>query len=247
MGRKSTRLLLTCNYLRLTGSSQADAWRLSMDVSGGVYNNNASNARLLTQLVLSEPKMPAQLPSMAEALAVYIGSTLVTSSIKTPFRHYWDNPQAILEDPGQLQAFNASIRSQQYTSGHVNDWQAIFYAVLALVFAINLFCLLYLFLRSGLVTDYTEPQNLFALAINSPPSAQLTGSCGGGPEKRDVVVPWRVAYAPSANHYFFEEAADRPKAKYIKVDEGVTTGANPHHLRPQSSYKRLSSSRDWNF
>ncbi|CAG9951729.1 unnamed protein product [Clonostachys rosea f. rosea IK726] len=225
----------------------ADAWRLSMDVSGGVYNNNASNARLLTQLVLSEPKMPTQLPSMAEALAVYIGSTLVTSSIKTPFRHYWDSPQAVLEDPGQLQAFNASIRSQQYTSGHVNDWQAIFYAVLALVFAINLFCLLYLFLRSGLVTDYTEPQNLFALAINSPPSAQLKGSCGGGPEKRDVVVPWRVAYAPSANHYFFEEAADRPKAKYIKVDEGVTTGANPRHLRPQSSYKRLSSSRDWNF
>ena len=35
------------------------------------------------------------------------------------------------------------------------------------VFGINCFCLIYLLFRSGLVTDFTEPQNLFALAVNS--------------------------------------------------------------------------------
>lgn len=214
-----------------------------MDINDGVYNNNASNARFLSQLALDEPKLPTSLPSMAEALAVYASSTLVSGSIDSPFRHYWDWDENFLGTPGPLQAFNASVRTQQYTSGHVSDWQTIFYVILVLVFAINLFCLIYLILRSGLVTDFTEPQNLFALAINSPPSAQLKGSCGAGPVKRDLAVPWRVAYAPSANHYFFEEANSRPwKGKY--ADEAAST-AMEYGQTKGSSYKRLSSNQGW--
>jgi hypothetical protein len=214
-----------------------------MDLNGGAYNNNASNARFLTQLALDEPKLPSYLPSMAEALAVYASSTLVLGSTDAPFRHYWEWEETILDPPGPLQAFNASVRTQQYTSGHVSDWQSVFYVVLVLVFAINLFCLIYLVLRSGLVTDFTEPQNLFALAVNSPPSEQLKGSCGAGPVKRDLVVPWRVAYAPSANHYFFEEANSGPwKGKY--ADQAVST-AREYGQAKTSSYKRLSANKSW--
>ncbi|KAF4120470.1 hypothetical protein GMORB2_2908, partial [Geosmithia morbida] len=183
-----------------------ESWRLSMDLNSGVVNGNGSHARILTQLALDEPKLPRALPSLAETLAIYASSTIINGAVDTPFVHYWDSAEMQLDFPGKLQAFNATIRSQQYTSGHDNDWQGIFYIILTLVFVVSLVCLFYLSLHAGLVTDYTEPQNLFALAMNSPPSAELAGSCGGGPQKRHFNVPWRVAYAPSARHYFFDEA-----------------------------------------
>ncbi|RGP61504.1 hypothetical protein FLONG3_10510 [Fusarium longipes] len=223
----------------------ADQWRLSMDLNGGSVNNNASNARILTQLALHEPKMPTSYPSMAEALAIYSSSLIMISSIDTPFRHYWDQdpekyPTNIITDgPGFLQAFNASLITQEYTSGHTQGWQNIFYVILVLVFAINLFCLGYFIMRSGLVTDFTEPQNLFSLAINSPPSNNFHGSCGGGPEKKQLVVPWKVAFAPSANHYFFQDESSGKEAV-----EGLSTSRE--YGKPlQSSYKRLSTSRTW--
>ncbi|WYZ41916.1 hypothetical protein EsH8_V_000811 [Colletotrichum jinshuiense] len=221
----------------------ADQWRLSMDINGGTQNNNASNARILTQFVLQEPKLDPLLPSMAEALAVYASSTLVISGLGTPFEHYWRHEKTQLGLPGSLDPFNASIRTQQYTSGHVAEWQKVFYIILVLVFIINVFCLAYFLARSGLVTDFTEPQNLFALAVNSPPSEQLKGSCGGGPVERDLVVPWRVAYASSANHYFFEEANDRPwHGKYSRQDLSANTA---YRGRERSSYNRLSTSNSW--
>lgn len=223
-----------------------------MHLNGGASNADAANARILTQLALSDSSLQKDRPSMAEALAVYASSTLIIGSIDTPFHHWWDYLRPTIDPPGHIQGFNASVRTQEYTSGHVADWQNIFYLVLALVLAINVFCLVYFIIRSGLVTDFTEPQNLFALAVNSPPSVQLKGSCGGGPEKRDLVVPWRVAYAPSAKHYFFEEANDRPwKGKYAgdhyhddDNDTGFVSGREPSHVR-ESSYKRLSSGRGW--
>lgn len=239
-----------------------------MDLNGGSYYNNASNARIITQLALAEPTLSPRLPSMAEALAVYASSTLVTGAVDTPFAHFWPYNRPTVDAPGRLHAFNATVRTQQYTSGHVAAWQTVFYVVLALVLGINVFCLVYLVARSGLVTDFTEPQNIFALAVNSPPSVQMKGSCGAGPEKRDLVVPWRVAYAPSAHHFFFEEANDRPwKGKYAMDrynparghDDGHGHGHHGHshshshgHVsaleaqEPRStSYKRLSSGRGW--
>ncbi|KAF7563202.1 hypothetical protein G7046_g905 [Stylonectria norvegica] len=223
----------------------AEQWRLSMDLNAGAANSNASNARILSQLTLTEPSLPSYLPSIAEALAVYASSVGSIGSMDTPFVHYWefDKPGNIIGEPGILQPFNASLITQQYTSGHINNWQGIFYVVLVLVFGLNMFSLGYFIMRSGLVTDFTEPQNLFALAINSPPSAQLAGSCGAGPEGRDLVVPWRVAYAPSAHHYFFQEANERPwRGKY--ANEGVST-ARDYGTPRGSSYKRLSSVRGW--
>ncbi|KAF7542998.1 hypothetical protein G7Z17_g11098 [Cylindrodendrum hubeiense] len=224
----------------------ADQWRLSMDMNAGATNSNSSNARILSQLALQEPKLPSSLPSMAEAIAVYASSLVVISAIDTPFRHYWDfndTNNVVASGPGHLQAFNASLITQQYTSGHIDTWQNLFYVILILVFAMNLLCLGWFIIRSGLVTDFTEPQNIFALAINSPPSTQLNGSCGGGPEKKHLKVPWRVSYAHSANHFFFEEAnGGLPSGKF--VTETVCTGRESTQER-HNSYKRLSNSKGW--
>ncbi|KAG5979286.1 hypothetical protein E4U55_005339 [Claviceps digitariae] len=226
--------------------SVAQLWRLALDLNGGTRNNNATNAHQLTQLILEKPKFVPDLPSMAEALAAFAGSTLVASSIKTPFRHYWEYQSSQLTHD-KADIFNASLTMQQYASGHVLRWQRIFYIVLGAVFIISLLCfgLILYVLKCGFVTDYTEPANLFALAINSPPSTQLKGSCGGGPKNRDLVVPWRVAYAPSANHYFLEEANERPwRGKY--ADREVVTTARPvEEDAKRMTYKRLSSARGW--
>ncbi|ROT41130.1 hypothetical protein SODALDRAFT_291665 [Sodiomyces alkalinus F11] len=240
----------------------ADQWRLSMDLNGGTYNVNASNARILSQLVLSHPSLNAALPSIAEALAVLSSSTLSIASLSTPFVHYWEHPFPILEAPGALQPFNASIRTQEYTSSHTFAWHNIFHVVLFLVFAINSFCLAYLLARSGLVTDFTEPQNLFALAVNSPPSGAVSGSCGAGPDSRALVAPWRVGFARSVNHYFFEEAGPRAVASGKRggrgwggkpantsgYDEGGGDGGEAGGKGTggkRSSFKTLSSSRSW--
>ncbi|KND87649.1 hypothetical protein TOPH_07725 [Tolypocladium ophioglossoides CBS 100239] len=224
----------------------ASQWGLSMNLNGGATDSNASNARILTQLALKQPKLPSYLPSLAEALAVYGSSMLVIGSIGTPFRHYWgyDIPNNIIPDvPGPLDQFYASVITQQYTSGHTNSWQSMFYVVLMLTFIINICCLVYLCLRAEQVTDFTEPQNLFALAINSPPSAQLKGSCGAGPVDRDLVVPWRVEYVKDSNHYFFEEANEKPwRGKYS--GQGVSTTRDYGDVKG-ASYKRLSSGKAW--
>lgn len=74
--------------------------------------------------------------------------------------------------------------------------------ILLLVFLMNIFVLVYFILHRGLVTDFSEPPNLFALAVNSPPSHVLAGSCGGGPEGRQYMVNWFVNHEGS--HLFME-------------------------------------------
>ena len=72
-----------------------------MDLNGGVTNNDASNARILTNLVVHAPKLSSKLPSMAEALSVLASSTLVVGSLDTTYRHYWNDSYAshLLDPP----------------------------------------------------------------------------------------------------------------------------------------------------
>ncbi|KAI2777441.1 hypothetical protein F4815DRAFT_294982 [Daldinia loculata] len=229
----------------------AEQWRLSMDLNGGVQNNNASNARIMTNLILREAALDPFLPSMAEALAVLSSSTLVAGTLGSTYRMSWDYPKVEM-DPGVYETFKASMRTQQYTSSHVQAWQGIFYAVLGAVFAINVACLLYLaFFRQGLVSDYTEPQNLFTVAVNSPPSVALSGSCGHGPDTAGLVVPWRVNYSAAANHYFFEEVSGNTKGR-AGTRMSTASGSdllpeNDSRLRGNNynNYKRLRESRSW--
>jgi len=224
----------------------AITWGLAVSLNDGALNANSSTARLLSQLVLTTPNLPYLQPSIAEAVAVLVGSTLLTSTIQAAFVHYWQYQSNIL-DPGDYQTFNASVSTQQYTSGYAQTWQAAFYPILVVVALINLFCFVYFFLHSGLLTDYTEPQNLFVLAVNSPPSESLAGSCGAGPERNQFQTDWFVRHDNETNHYYIQEG-DAWKRKLRSKTSGYELSPNPsspnctHHSH-RSSYSRLSNRR----
>ena len=175
-------------------------WLRSTALSHGVNDANASIARLVTQMIPQySPNTPvtlnAALPSIAEALGVLAGSTLIASSSRSPFVHFYNYSSTVLETP-QTQYFKASVRFKGYQSGGNQEWQNIFYVVLFTVFAINIFALVYLIKRvfwdHGHVTDYTEPEKLFAIANLSPPSQSLRGACGGGPHGEMFSKKFRV-------------------------------------------------------
>ena len=219
----------------------ASEWALALSLNDGVVNANSSTARLLSQFVPQIPgwgdvELNPLMPSIAEALAVMVGNTLLLSTTGATYYHYW-NFTANTLNPGIYLNFNASLASQQYTSGLLQPWQGMFYVVLFLVFVTNVFCLVYFFLRSGLVTDYTEPQNLFALAINSPPSERLRGSCGAGPEADQLNVPWHVRYEETSNHFFIKEGDRDPSKHELKRRR------ERHNLQSKTSYSKLSSKR----
>jgi hypothetical protein len=211
-------------------------WMLSLSLNTGISNANSSTSRMLASLIPGTAKLDPLLPSIAETLAVMAGNTLLLSTIDANFYHYWSY-QATELDPGEYQPFNASITSQQYTSGVSQRWQGIFYIVLLLVFATNVFCLVYFFARAGLVTDYSEPQNLFALAVNSPPSNRMSGSCGAGPEGDQLNAAWHVKQEVSSGHFFIQEkSGGRP-------GDGFEMRRRSRNLTSQSSYSVLSSKR----
>ncbi|KAG8412161.1 hypothetical protein J3459_014669 [Metarhizium acridum] len=215
-------------------------WSTSMDVNGGLRVNNGSNARILSQLILKEPKIDSYFPTIAEALSAYLASTVVMSAIDSPFHHGWDYPTKML-DAAATQEFKVRQQTTQYAAGHTETWQQVWYIILSIVPALSLFCLLYMLLNGGVITDFTEPKTLFTLALNSPPSAQIHGSCGSGPEGRDLVVPWRVSYEPELHHYFFEEANNKPwRGKYSRQELHIP-GPGEDYIG--ANYNRLSASR----
>lgn len=227
----------------------ADDWARATSLNDGEFDANSSNARLLTQLVAIQPSLPTLKPSLAEALAVLVGSTLLLSTTSAAFVHYWEYQSTTLK-PGNYQTFNASVSSQQYTSGYAQTWQAAFYPILVVVALINLFCFVYYWLHSGLLTDYTEPQNLFALAINSPPSEALAGSCGAGPERHQFQTDWVVKEDSETNHWYIQEGGRwKKKKKSSKASKatGYELWSSPRNGRDSrmSSYTKLSHARSF--
>ena len=91
-------------------------------------------------------------------------------------------------------------------SGGQHPWQGIFYVVLAVVFSTNVFCLVYFAISGSHVTDFIEPQNLFSLSLNSPPSAVLDGSCGGSLEKEQFSASWRIRHDKERQHLYIESS-----------------------------------------
>jgi hypothetical protein len=220
----------------------AQGWSTAASMNEGVTNGNASVERLLSQLVVPSPvsgdaMLNTTLPSISEMLAVMVGSTLLSSTTLTPFNHTWTSDTWTIPKP-EFQSFNASLTSQQYTSGYTQKWEGIFYVVLLLVFCANLWCLVYFIIRSGLVTDYTEPQNLFALAVNSPASRALSGSCGAGPHGQQLNVDWHVV-EESSGHLFIKDGAppDKLEQEYEMSRRKTTT------TRSMTSYSKLSSTK----
>ena len=106
--------------------------------------------------------------------------------------------------------------------------------ILFLVFLMNIFVLIYFIFHRGLVTDFSEPPNLFALAVNSPPSQALAGSCGGGPEGKQYMVNWFVNH--EGEHLYME-----PGEKTALLAEHQHSHAHSHaHNHDQSAQGRSS-------
>lgn len=203
----------------------ANTWAQTMSLDAGITDNNAANARLLTQLIPQENHLDPLLPSISEALAVLAGPALLAFS-NTPFIHYWNystnSADSWYLEPPQYQAFNATLLSQDYSSGGSEHWQGIFYIVLFAIFFTNIFCLAYFIVHHGLVTDFIEPQNLFALSLNSPPSHVLEGSCGGGPEPEQLKTNWHIRLERDRDHFLIESKDEPPE---VRLRRGKTRGS----------------------
>ena len=195
----------------------AGRWAVAVSLNAGITDNQASNARLLSQLMPTARSLDPNQPSVAEALAVQAGCTILNPALDSPFIHFWNYSSLSQFDAPQpqYQAFNASVRSQEFSSGGTQQWQGVFYFVLVAIFLTNAFCLGYLLSHNGLVTDIMEPQNLFALSLNSPPSEALDGCCGGGPEMKQLATSWYIDLDRPRDHFYFR-SMDEPSPQKTK-------------------------------
>ncbi|KAM0700516.1 hypothetical protein Q7P35_012237 [Cladosporium inversicolor] len=169
---------------------------LALSLNDGSFEGKSSNARLLSQLLLRQPTLDPARPSLAEALAVLSGCTLLQSTLDAPFIHYWKYNESLSMQgelhPGHVEYFNASISAQNYASGGTSKYQNVFHLVLMGVFALNVLALVYFATHKTWYVDLSEPPNLFSLAVNSPPSEAFSGCCGTGPTGKDYGVPWTL-------------------------------------------------------
>lgn len=221
----------------------ASEWAMTFSLNSGITDGNSANARLLTELIPTTPALDPSLPSIAEALAVLAGCTLLLSAQDAPFIHYWNYSSTLptLAEP-QYQAFPATLRTQNYASGGVLPWQSVFYLVLALVVITNVICLVHFIIWGGLVTDFVEPQNLFSLSVNSPPNRLLAGSCGGGPEKDQFKAPWFISV--DGDHVFIKNGRAPSASCWRKNTSQAPLLPFDVEASPlASTYARLSNSR----
>lgn len=188
----------------------AFAWVTSISLNDGIEDGKASIARILTQLILANPTLNPSLPSIAETLAVLSGCTLLLSTLESPYIHYWNYSDSVptLAVP-QYQAFNASLRFQDYASSGTQPWQNVFYIVLFIIFVTNVVCLAYLGFCRGLVTDFIEPHNLFNLSLNSPPSKNFDGGFGSGAEKEQLQTNWIIKHRDQ-DQFYIQEGEKQP-------------------------------------
>ena len=226
----------------------ATEWAKAISLGDGISDGKSTNARLLTQMIPKSNVLDGSLPSISEALAVLAGNTLLLSSLNSPFIHYWNYSDEIstLKEP-QYQAFNATYRNLDYQSGGTRQWQGMFYIVLTVVFVANFFCLIYFLISGGLMTDFIEPQNLFCLALLSPPSEDLAGACGGGPDKEHFDTAWNVKIDRQHDHLWLESSTGKRRAvgRHKRNKSSITTMTDYEmQARPLSrAYSKIRRNR----
>ncbi|RSL76652.1 hypothetical protein CEP51_009765 [Fusarium floridanum] len=164
---------------------------------------------------LPTPELPSNSPTTSEYLSLLLLSTLTLAAEDTQLRHTWShglgkdfdifNETTFAHNFNTVETFRALVQSQEYTSGHTENWQGVFYLVLGLAFVLNLMCLGYLIHCFGLISDITEPQNHFCLAMSSPPSSRVDGSYPDQLDKQHLKVSWRVTQSSSGGGYQFDD------------------------------------------
>lgn len=127
-------------------------------------------------------------------------------AVTDKFKNYSDHTV----EPSQTQWFKAKIKSQEYASGGADNASKGWLVVLISTFLINVLMLVYFILQPGLVTDFSQPPQLFALAMNSPPTRALAGSCGAGPEGKQYEVAWLISH--EEGHMYIEPRSKKKPA-----------------------------------
>ncbi|OAP61913.1 hypothetical protein AYL99_04116 [Fonsecaea erecta] len=224
-------------------------WLRSLSLTAGINDANASSARLLSQMIpaYSEGQptfLTSDMPTIGEALAVLAGETALLSSSNSPFVHFWNYSVAILDEP-QYQNFKARVSYKDYASGGTQTWQNLFYVILVAVFLLSSFSLVYLlwtFCLLGRVTDYTEPQNMFALAINSPPSNTMSGTCGAGPSGGLLAKKWQVDMQTAGTGATTPRDRSQHPHFYVRCrEDGVPVGNSSSRRKRRSRPATITS------
>lgn len=96
----------------------------SLSLNNGVFDGDASTARILTQLQLTEPSLNKTLPSPAEALLSIMTCTVLDLTQNFPFQPSWNYTTGEANQP-RLEYFNASVRVAQYMSGGEKTYQKV--------------------------------------------------------------------------------------------------------------------------
>ncbi|PKY06156.1 hypothetical protein P168DRAFT_288114 [Aspergillus campestris IBT 28561] len=223
----------------------ASLWSTSLSLGTGMLDGASSNARLLMQLVpTGQPRaLPAERPSVAEGLAVLAGSTLLLSTMSTSFRTAWpyaDRGDSMVHNPVS-ETCEATLRAVGYASGGSHPWQRVFYLVLGAAFITSVVYLAFLLgeARGEQITDFTEPPNLFALALNSPASTRVQGACAEGPTGAVLEEQFNITAANDEGHLFIAGQGDG-YAHATGVDGGAEVeGGSP----VMQEYRRLARGR----
>lgn len=121
----------------------------------------------------------------------------------------------------QTQWFRAKIQSQEYVSGGVDNASKGWLAILILTFILNVLMLCYFILQPGLVTDFSQPPQLFAIAVNSPPAQAFAGSCGAGPEGKQYKVEWFIG--KKEGHVYIEPGQEKGSPLLLESGHSVTS------------------------
>lgn len=183
----------------------AAVWAEALFPSIGIGNTALAKAEFLTQLIPTTPQLSTKNPSITEALAVLSACTLIDSSIGSPFSHPFNLSEPPINATTRWQTINASISVQSLSWRHESVWFWFpMLLILGCIAFMNMLGLFYFFVNREWVTDFTNRQNMFALAINSPPSEHMKGACGGGPSKEQMHVRWQVVLDEYTGHYQVE-------------------------------------------
>ncbi|KAJ5691287.1 hypothetical protein N7488_012022 [Penicillium malachiteum] len=239
----------------------AGDWASALNLGSGITSADASNERLIMQMMpvydnaTGEYTLDPKLPSIGEALAVMSGCTLILGTQHTPFVQRWNYTGSNDKLPEPVyQHFNAKLQVAGYQSGGSGNWQDVFFVVLVFAFITSAGCLVFMTIeaRGHQVTDFTEPQNLFALAVNSPQSSRLRGACGCGPEGNQMNERWFIGMEEHDEHYYIRAKADGTDpdgrspgyARVATIDEAMEEGINP--VSPAvNEFRRLSKRGSW--
>lgn len=243
----------------------ATEWASALSLGSGITASQASTERLIMQMMPSYSNASAtytldpRLPSVAEALAVMAGSTLILSTQNSPFVQGWNYtaPLDMLSTPA-YQHFSATLQEVDYASGGTERWQGVFYVILVFAFLTSAVCLVFMIVeaRGHQITDFTEPQNLFALAVNSPQSSKLQGACGGGPVGKELKERWVIGMEETDAHYYIRskaEAGGLPGGyggsedtsyrgvEQMDIDDGSLKAVSP----AVNEFRKVSKRRSW--